>query len=496
MQLDIRRILASVHLDRTVVVIYMVSLVPKVILSPFMECTYDEISYSYIAQSLVNNGGWFDFSGSDIYFFPPLFNYLGALLCAVGVDRIWAMRTVSIALSSGIPVLIYLLMIDSGHSRRSTLIATMLWIISPYSLYYSIIGQVETPMLFFVILAAYLLNLSRTSKTPLRIASTSAIALCAAIWTKETAIGFIPIFLLLQLKNSRRQLFIWSSIIAVGVSPFIFQAVMPHEYNLFSEISPSRVLWEGINLDILLKHLTLMFGLSRNGPKGLWYTLEVVTLTVVIFSLARLNKEEIRRSFVLKFCLGSLVIFGVFFALYTKKHDYYLLLVYLMLVSSMGIYLSKKRILAPILMGVLFIACVGRMRQFTDWTNTNCYMNALAVIQKEKPGAKVALALPRAVEYLKEKHDFDIEINEVKVFIQSADKVLPEQLILDSDFYLGQEFYLKKVFCDQWGRRRCSSKIMKRYENLKQQLLPMGKWKKLNLYRVQKDVAIADNIHK
>ena len=121
--------------------------------------TYDELAYSATARDLARNGGWFDFSNSgDLFFFPPLFNWLSGVLIIFGVERLLAVRTVTMIFSSAVPVVIYFILRNYGLSVRRALTGPLLWIMMPGVLFYGTVGQVEIPFLFFVLLSILLIQ--------------------------------------------------------------------------------------------------------------------------------------------------------------------------------------------------------------------------------------------------------------------------------------------------------------------------------------------------
>jgi len=96
----------------------LVPLLIKAALMPFMSLIYDEVAYSWTANRLVMHGGWIDIYGvRDLFFWPPLFNYLAAFPIAFGADRLYAVRIITLIISSLIPPLFYLLILHSGYRR-------------------------------------------------------------------------------------------------------------------------------------------------------------------------------------------------------------------------------------------------------------------------------------------------------------------------------------------------------------------------------------------
>ncbi|MCP4673927.1 MAG: hypothetical protein GY854_00075, partial [Deltaproteobacteria bacterium] len=83
--------------------LFLLPLVIRLCFVPFFEINYDEASYAETAHRMATQDRWLnDANTKDLFFFPPLFNYLAGLLCFMGLDRLLAVRILSVIFSSGI----------------------------------------------------------------------------------------------------------------------------------------------------------------------------------------------------------------------------------------------------------------------------------------------------------------------------------------------------------------------------------------------------------
>lgn len=76
--------------DRVVWLLLLVPLAARAAFVPFFALTYDEVGYTWIAQRLVESGGWLGWAGpNDLFCSPPLFPCLASPLiaCAAAAPR-------------------------------------------------------------------------------------------------------------------------------------------------------------------------------------------------------------------------------------------------------------------------------------------------------------------------------------------------------------------------------------------------------------------------
>ena len=142
-------------------ILFTISILAKIIFKDQVPPAYDEAAYSICARNIADNGGWLNlYNSTDLFFFPPLFNWLGALLIKAGMEQLSAVRAVSMVFSSGIPVMIYLLMSKAGAGFKSSIAASFVWIVLPGSFVYGVTGQAESPFIFFSLLSIWLRGVS------------------------------------------------------------------------------------------------------------------------------------------------------------------------------------------------------------------------------------------------------------------------------------------------------------------------------------------------
>ena len=194
----------SMKADRYKKIIIFIYLFAFFIKIPFLFFTtifYDETAYSYTIANIVKNHSWLHlYNSSDLFFFPPLFNYIASIFVIIGMDRLYAVRLVSILLSSGIPPILFLIM-KKQYSNKVALITAFLWLFLPYAFLFGILGMVESSMIFFLILSIYFLFTKQENKKHIFL---SALFFAASIWIKETPIGLIPLFFIFVFLKKER----------------------------------------------------------------------------------------------------------------------------------------------------------------------------------------------------------------------------------------------------------------------------------------------------
>jgi 4-amino-4-deoxy-L-arabinose transferase-like glycosyltransferase len=193
--------------------------------------SYDEAAYAATAQRLATAGGWRALYGSDdLFFFPPLFNYLSAGLIMLGVERLAAVRTLSVLAGTGVNTIFFLLMRRHVGDRAAWI--AFAWILfMPVKAAYSAVGQVELPMLCAVLAAAYV-GFSDGDERWRAIGA--AVLLATGVWIKETALGFIPLFLFVWLWRGERRIALRAGLfLPLFLVPLFAQSFLPHSYDLF-----------------------------------------------------------------------------------------------------------------------------------------------------------------------------------------------------------------------------------------------------------------------
>ncbi|HSW60769.1 MAG TPA: glycosyltransferase family 39 protein, partial [bacterium] len=320
--------------------IYFFSLILKLFIYDMIPLSYDEVAYSVTAQNIVQNSSWLNiYNSPDLFFFPPLFNWLSAILVLAGLEQILAVRTVSMLLSSGIPVLIYLLMTDSGFSKTRSFFASFLWTVLPGSIYYSVAGQVETAFLFFILTSAYFIQPDKRSIKNIII---SAFCFSAAVWIKETALGFSLVFaVILLIDKEIRKLIIWGFSAFTLCLPLFIQSFIPNEYDLFFELSNDLINWGMVSLIKPFENIAVLTGLFSIDK--LFMTIFVVLIFALIFISSAIAYKKSSRSFIVRFLIISNLVFIPFFIIFPKKFEYYLLPVLLFSIMLFVISLKEKK---------------------------------------------------------------------------------------------------------------------------------------------------------
>ncbi len=481
-------ILSKISIDQRydIYLLTLFSLLIRVVLSPFLDISYDEISYAHTVQTIVKTGNLNLYGNGDLFFFPPLFNYLGAILNGLGLDRLAAVRTVTILLSTFIPPLLFLLVKKSGHGRAVSISAALLWILLPMGIYYSVIGQVETPMLAFVLAAVYMLKEGLEKERISRIVL-SAIMLSAAIWIKETAVGFIPVFLFMLIPK-KRELFSWILTVFLLCLPLALQTLLPGSYDLFYEVTTPAILWNNISPDEFLGGLRMVTGFHFSLPDGFEDTANIFIPVTLFLAFITTEKREIRKSFILKFSLLSLIVFVPFFTVFPKKFAYYMLLVQLFVIPFLTLFLFRYKRFGLLYVLLIPILCLNGVSPFLSGAVERRTEMGLVKAAKMKPGAKVGMALPRVAEFIIEKKGIDVRIVPVseKMMDRNSNCFLnPSKCILDNDFYLGNDVFLLSQFCKSWPLedRNCDKES---YDLMKDQFELINRWNGMRLYRINR----------
>jgi len=443
----------------------MISIMVRIILQSFTPFTYDEIAYSMCAHNIALNGGWLNiYNSGDLFFFPPLFNWLGALFIMAGFEQVAAVRTVTILISSGIPVMIYLLMTKSGQTAKISLFTAIIWTVLPGSINYSIVGQAETPFLFFVLVSAYFFS-ERADK--IENILLSAFFLSVSIWFKETAIGFIPVFLLLflekkEFKNSAN----WFIMLVVFSLPLIVQTFIPHNYDLFFELSNDLIKWNSVSIYYPFLYLASLAGFNSSTPAFLWTAVIVSALTVIISSVIAFIK--FRTQFIIRFSLISNIVFIVFFIFFPKKFEYYMLPVMifsLIVICSVIPQNSAFRISFAAIFIVLSVS--GLFHRSADW---NYYNDINALLKKAEmvaPGSTIGTPTPHIAKYAAASSHLDLKIESLDFFTGydlGNCRNKEDRCILNQDYFLADDEFFTVLFCRSWPikKEECDIDLMKK----------------------------------
>lgn len=446
------------------VAIYLFAILLKIAIYPSIPLSYDEIAYSITAKNIVLSGSWLNIYGStDLFFFPPLFNWLSAILIRCGVEQVVAVRAVSMVVSSGIPVMIYLLMVKSGFSKKSSFFASLLWIIFPSSIYYSVVGQVETTFLFFVLLSLYAVS----EKREVWHVVASAFFLAAAVWVKETALGFVFVFTaLFLLKKEFKALALWGASVFLFCLPLFIQSLLPNEYDLFFELSNDLINWKEISFSQPFENLALLAGFFAVGKAA--KVISVLTVFALIATTSIIAFKKHPDSFLIKFAIFSNLVFLPFFMIFPKKFEYYLLPTLLFSTVLIVASLKNRAFFFMIIISFTIWGSFNGLKQKSllseHYSDT---MNLLMLAATEKPGASVGVTTPHIAIYIKERHNLDLKIVPLDFFSgydPNNCKEKEDRCILKNDYFLSNDEFFLVLFCKKWPieKENCDLNQMKK----------------------------------
>jgi len=444
------------------------------------------VAYSVTAQNIVQNGSWLNiYNSPDLFFFPPLFNWLSAFFILLGFEQIVAVRTVSMLISSGIPVIIYLMMKENGFSNIRSILASFLWTVLPGSIYYSVAGQVETAFLFFILLSSYFIQPKKRSVRNIII---SALCFSAAVWIKETALGFSLVFaIMFLLEKDLKKLMVWGFFTFILCLPLFIQSFIPNEYDLFFELNNDLINWGMISFVKPFENIAVLSGLFSSDK--LFMTIFVVLTVVFIFISSAAAYRKNSGSFIVRFSIISNLVFIPFFIIFPKKFEYYLLPVLLFSVVTFAISLKEKK---EIFLLIAFLAVLGSfnglkwrsfIRNYYDET-----LNFITLIANENPGATIGTPTPHMAVYVKEKHNLNVRVVPLDFFSgydpQNCRKK-EDRCILENDYFLSDDEFFSVLFCNKWPveREKCDIEQMKK---VVEKIDKIAKGSVFSLYKIRK----------
>jgi len=444
------------------VLIFFISYLIKSFLFTSFAFTYDEIAYSATAQDLAHNGGWFNFSNStDLFFFPPLFNWLSGLLVSFGTERVIAVRTVTMVFSSAIVVAIYFILRNYGLSARRALTGPVLWTMIPGVLFYGTVGQVEIPFLFFVLLSILLIQ----KEQRLRNIILSSFFLACGVWIKETAIGFAPVlFLVLAMEKDRKRLLLWTGSFVLFCLPLLLRSFFSEGYGLFYELSNDLISWGNISFLSPFRNLLSLLGFFSFSSWIDITALVLCILFVVSVNVYALLKKNCR---LIRVLVISNAIFLIFFIIFPKKFDYYLLGILLFTLIVTVTVFSKSRIVMTLLAVILTALSIeGLHYRGSNWDR---YFEAVRIITnaaKEDPGTTIGTTFPETVRYIAEKNSLDIKVADIP-FTGPQKKTCmnePDRCITKYDYFFTDDLFFVVLFCRTWPiqKENCDIEAMKR----------------------------------
>lgn len=288
----------------------------------------DEVNYALCARSLITGR---TLIVRDIMFFPPLFVYLAALLQLAGSELLLSVRLVSAVAGAFVVPLLYLMMLATYPERAARLAA--LAALPLFALHsYSRLGQVEILLLTIICTAYYLLARS-ASQIRSHDWVLAGLLLGMALWVKETALGAMAgaiLFVLFAPDNRGRRFgllllgFLGPAMLLLG-----FGALTDN--NLLFEITAAR----GHDINMLrLSPLASIAVTAANFGYNLFPRLfspwEFVTFALlvpalIVILLIRIVRSGLARRTLPLLVLSYLAVHLPFFAVFSRKFDYYLL---------------------------------------------------------------------------------------------------------------------------------------------------------------------------
>jgi len=176
---------------------------------------YVQPQLGFLAQGLLP---YRDFA----YSLTPLFLY--ALYPFYSIGGMTAATIPIIGADAVVPVVIYLTAKEVG-GRRVGIIAGLVYAFSPLALFYEgLIWMNSEPALLFALLSLYFMQQKR--------ASTSALALGIAVLFNQSTLALVPVAILWQLRETRRQFarssFLFLATLLIGSLPFLLLMPLPY----------------------------------------------------------------------------------------------------------------------------------------------------------------------------------------------------------------------------------------------------------------------------
>ncbi len=408
--------------------------------------SYDEAAYSATARRLATEGGWLRLYGSgDLFFFPPLFNYLSGGIILLGVERLAAVRLIAVLAGAGVNALFFVLM-RRHVGDRAAWIAVLWAFFMPIKASYSAVGQVELPMLCAVLAACYVAFSDAEERWR---AAGTAILLAAGVWIKETAIGFIPLFLVVwSLRGERRLALRAGLLFFLLLSPLFAQSFFPHEYDLFYEVTTPFIRFSGFQPDMMLMNLLRQFAIDPARLFGFGWAIAAAFAVLTVYSFAGLTKKSVSDDPFLTFSVLGVILWGAFFLYFPRKFDYYLIPLSMLLLVPIACFLAKRAILAKVATGAMMALSLWALWGFVSFRDeTAALRDILARAADETPGARVAMTLPRSGEYIVERDGMPLTIVELQRYSCMG---TAQGCFRGSDYFVEHVDWLKILFCSAW----------------------------------------------
>ena len=159
----------------------------------------DEHTYALLTENL-KNSPFLQVDGRGWYYGLPLYFYLSYLVSFLAPVRFLALRLVSFLASAALTFGIYLF-VKEKVSKKAAFFSSLVFILSPLSIFYSRLGLIEMTVVTFILL--FLFSFERAfGKRSKKLAVISGVFLGSAVLTKYTALPFLVIPVLYLLRST------------------------------------------------------------------------------------------------------------------------------------------------------------------------------------------------------------------------------------------------------------------------------------------------------
>lgn len=150
----------------------------------------DEHTHVLLTQNL-SNSFFPQIDGKGWYYGLPLYFYLSYLASFIFPLRFLALRIVSLLASTALTFGIYFF-VKEKISKRAAFLSSLIFILSPLSIFYSRLGLIEMSVAAFILLFIFAFDRAWEKRNK-KLALTSGLFLGCAVLTKYTALPFLAI---------------------------------------------------------------------------------------------------------------------------------------------------------------------------------------------------------------------------------------------------------------------------------------------------------------
>ncbi|MEO0074001.1 MAG: glycosyltransferase family 39 protein [candidate division WOR-3 bacterium] len=379
----------------------------------------DEISYALTASRLVTGRTLFS---TDITFFPPLFVYLAALLQTLGIEMLLSVRLVSALFGSLLIPLIYLILRVTNARLDSFTVTTSAAFLFVPALY-SRLGQVEVPLLFFLLLSALLL-ISGVIRERRHLFFLSGISLGLALWIKEIALGGLAsnLLFLLLLRPIRWR---WIITLCIGwltaATPlFVLGAITGN--NLLFEISPARgfdINMESLSLPasvVTIAANTVLNLFARVFSDGELLMFAAAGSTFTLTALWTVIQHFSKGDALARYLLCYAIVHIPFFVIFSRKFFYYLLPAALLLFITAAVCSLRELRRHRRGLGLVTLLLAGLTVAFNIYSSYYLYFNRgnhqtfAKSLTRIPSGDTLLTSHPDLLKYLVHRYRFNLTV--------------------------------------------------------------------------------------